>query len=269
MLWRGPLLVYTVLLVLPTLSAYVMHEDTFQRLQQTYEYSKQTLQVWMQFLSSNSHTYWGQWKETIRHEWMEPAIEYICNLEQSTDYGLDSWEAQEETTTTTWKIYTSVSYWAHRLNLCPPPIVPEDEEPVIRYRPVLAPDAATEWKGDLAIVTALSTALTALRLLVIMMATQLQEEEDEEDENEMQDAPQPLLEASNQDPSPSTTSSINTATATTPEGGDPSTTSSSNTTTDHNTGWRRSERFPTRFGALSHRVLRCLRYAGVEVVPRC
>ena len=160
-LWRGPLLVYTVCFVLPTISSYVMHEDTLRRMQETYDYGTDLIKQWMQLLN---HKIWcgsvcTAWKETIQHQWIEPALECVCNLDRDI--------LEEET----WKRYTSVSFWATRWNLCPQ--TEDEEEPVIQYRPVLAPDVKTEWKQDLVIVAALSTALTALRLLVVLIATQL------------------------------------------------------------------------------------------------
>ena len=168
-LWRGPILVYTVCFILPTLSDLFMNKETLQYVQEMWHNTRDAALRFM-----DGHVWCGTmcmaWKERIRKEWMEPAMEYVCHLE---DCDLEDWDGGWNNTL--WKTYTSVAFWAHRWqlfhrwNLCPV----EMEEPMIMYRPVMAPDIATEWKRDLALVTALSTALTTVRLVVTFVATKL------------------------------------------------------------------------------------------------
>jgi hypothetical protein len=101
-------------------------------------------------------------REWIHEEWIDPALDYICNLEPYDDWN---------DVTPSWQVYTSLSYWAHRWNLCP---LPEpEEEPVIQYRPVVDPIIESEWKHDLLIVAALSSALSVARLLILLVATKV------------------------------------------------------------------------------------------------
>lgn len=144
MIWRGPLLVYTVCLVLPSLSAYLMHDDTKKRLQ---DWAHQSLDLWNTGLCCGETR--RQYKDYIQGAW----IQYLCNTEE-TDGATEH--------------YFTISYWANRFNLCRE--LDNDDSETILYRSIVASDVV-EWKRDLTIVMGLSSALAVLRLLVILIAS--------------------------------------------------------------------------------------------------
>lgn len=165
-LWRYPIIVYTVCFIVPAISSYVMQEDTLERLQEWYNYIRY---VYANFSFCGSAC--EAWKNQIRQDYLEPALEYVCNLDN--EYTYSNWD-YEGNTEVPWDAYKSITYWAHRFNLCPPPV--EEEAIVIQYRPVVAPDAVVEWKHDLVIIGALGTTLTILRMLIIWISTSLSKE---------------------------------------------------------------------------------------------
>ena len=155
MLWRGPLMVYFVAMVLPTLSAYLLQQDHWNRLSTTgWVTIGQALEWWSHPAAPRLY-----WQEHIHPHYVVPVLEYLCQWDEGQEAVLEQ------------ELYTSIAYWMHRMNWCPIPPPVEEEEVVIYYRSIVVQNVADDWKQDLLITVALGTALAALRLLILLLAS--------------------------------------------------------------------------------------------------